>query len=80
MLSLLILSFAVLLILFKDSFFLILVLIEVVFMLVLCVLLMSSLPLWYILPLISLGASESALGLSTSVSLARVSSPSCFSL
>ena len=43
--SLLVLSFALLLILFKDSFFLILVLIEVAFMLVLCVLLMSSLPL-----------------------------------
>ena len=65
---------------FKSSFFIILVLIEVVLLLLICHFLMFSLPIWVILPLLCLGASESSIGLAVSASLARCSSPASFSM
>jgi len=68
---LLVLCASLLLLTFKVSFFLILVLFEVRLILAAYRLLAYGLSAWFILPLIGIGARESATGLSLSVWISR---------
>ena len=74
------LRISLLLITFKVSYFLILVLFEVSLILAAYRLLAYGLSAWFILPLIGIGACESATGLSLSVWLSRFSDVTCFTL
>jgi len=64
----------------KSSFFLILVLLEVSLMLTILGLLFFGTGPWFVLPLLTLGACESSLGLSVSVWYSRSSCVSEFSV
>jgi len=66
-LSLFLLCFAIMIILFKSSFFHILILFEISLMLVVVCLLYTGLSPWFILPIFGIGACESSVGLSLSV-------------
>ena len=74
------LSIGLLFITFKVSYFLILVLFEVGLILGAYSLLAYGLSAWFILPLIGIGASESATGLSLSVWLSRSYNVTHFSI
>jgi len=76
----LVLSFSLLIITFKASYFIILVLFEIRLMLAAYSLLVYCLPAWFILPLLGIGASEGATGLSLSVWLSRSMSVTQFTL
>ena len=74
------LSISLLSITFKVSYFLILVLLEVSLILVAYRLLAYGLSSWFILPLIGIGACESATGLSLSVWLSRTTDVNQFAI
>ena len=67
MISIFLLCFAIMIIIFKTSFFHILILFEISLMLVVVCLLYTGLSPWFILPLFGIGACESSVGLSLSV-------------
>lgn len=79
-LFLLLLVLGLILLFWKSSFFLILVLLEVSLILTILGLLYFGSGPWFVLPLLTLGACESSLGLSLSVWYSRSSSVSEFSV
>jgi len=77
---LLVLCASLLFLTFKVSFFLILVLFEVRVILVAYRLLAYGLSAWFILPLIGIGARESATGLAMAVWISRSASVNTFAI
>jgi len=80
MLFMLLLVLGLLLLFWKSSFFLILVLLEVSLILTILGLLNFGTGPWFVLPLLTLGACESSLGLSVSVWYSRSSRVSEYSV
>ena len=78
--SLLLLSCCLLSIIFKKSYFQCLVLLEVSLLTTCLGLLMNGVSPWFVLPLLGVGACESATGFSTAVWLSRHTSVSTFTV